>query len=429
MKPNRSGSKTVILIFFFFMLLHQSDKLLIGPLTTDIIAEFGITNTQMGAVFSAALIVGSLLYPIWGYLYDRYARAKLVALASVLWGATTWVSAIAPTFGVFLASRASTGIDDSSYPGIYSLVADYFEPKTRGKVYGLLQVALPMGYLTGLVLALLLGPAIGWRRIFYITGTLGLVIGVLIYLFVRDVPRGNAEPELADLAEIGMYRFDWQTARNLFRKKTLWFLFAQGLVGQFPWAVISFWFFAYLETERFYTEGQILSTMAPAILVLSSGYFIGGGLGDAMFKRTPRGRLLVSMLAVLLGAVLILFTLNVPIDDTGLFFTLLLMTALFIPFASPNVLSSVYDITLPEVRSTALSVQYLIENGGAALAPLLAGYIADQTGSLGTAILATSVSAWLLGSIFLAAAAYFAPRDIGALRDQLQVRALKAAAD
>ncbi len=71
MKPNRSGSKTVILIFFFFMLLHQSDKLLIGPLTTDIIAEFGITNTQMGAVFSAALIVGSLLYPIWGYLYDR----------------------------------------------------------------------------------------------------------------------------------------------------------------------------------------------------------------------------------------------------------------------------------------------------------------------------------------------------------------------
>jgi MFS family permease len=199
MNTSRKGSKSVIVIFFLFMLLHQSDKLLIGPLTTDIIDEFGITNTQMGAVFSAALVVGSLLYPIWGYLYDRYARARLVALASIIWGATTWLSALAPTFGIFLASRASTGVDDSSYPGIYSLVADYFGPKMRGKVYGLLQVALPMGYLVGLVLALLLGPVLGWRRLFYLTGSLGLVVGLLIFFFVREVPRGKSEPELAEL--------------------------------------------------------------------------------------------------------------------------------------------------------------------------------------------------------------------------------------
>ena len=62
-----------------------------------------------------------------------------------------------------------------------------------------------------------------------------------------------------------------------------------------------------------------------------------------------------------------------------LFLVMLALTALFIPFASPNVISTVYDITLPEVRSTALSIQSFIESAGAALSPLIAGLIADRS--------------------------------------------------
>ncbi|GAB4580186.1 MAG: hypothetical protein Fur0022_29250 [Anaerolineales bacterium] len=425
MKPKSSRAHwKVIVIFFFFMLLHQSDKLLIGPLTSEIRADFGISRTQMGAVTSAALIVGSVLYPLWGYLYDRYARAKLIALASFIWGTTTWISAIAPTYGVFLASRASTGIDDSSYPGLYSLVSDYFGPSVRGKIYGALQVAQPLGYLVGLVLALVVGPMIGWRNIFLITGALGLVLAGLIFFGVKEMPRGKGEPELAGLEEIGIYRFDRSKAAELFKKRSLWLLFAQGFVGVFPWNVITFWFFDYLASERGYEEGAILTTMAPAVLVLAAGYFVGGSLGDALFKRTPRGRLFVAMGAVLAGALLLTFTINVPLENRTLFFFLLCVTALFIPCASPNMISSVYDITLPEVRSTALSVQYFIENAGAAVAPLLAGYMADQPGSsLQTAILTICVTAWIFGAVFLAFAAYLIPKDIQTLRGQMTERA------
>jgi hypothetical protein len=71
---------------------------------------------------------------------------------------------------------------------------------------------------------------------------------------------------------------------------------------------------------------------------------------------------------VLLGAILLFFTSNVPLEHRELFLLLLSATALFIPFASPNVVSTVNDIALPEVRSTALAVQYFSESGGAALA-------------------------------------------------------------
>jgi MFS family permease len=101
---------------------------------------------------------------------------------------------------------------------------------------------------------------------------------------------------------------------------------------------------------------------------------------------------------------------------------MLMLTALFIPFAAPNVVSTVYDITLPEVRSTAMSVQYFIESSGAALAPLLAGYIARGS-SLEMAILLICVTAWIFGAIFLSLTAWLAPIDIKTLRDQLRLRA------
>ena len=181
----------VVVVFFAFMLLHQADKLLIGPLTTPIMEAFGINEAQMGAVVTGALIVDALLYPVWGYLYDRFARNKLLALASLIWGSTTWLSAIAPTYGTFLVTRATTGIDDSSYPGLYSLISDYFGPEMRGRIYGLLQLAQPVGYMLGMLLGLLLSGALGWRGIYYLTGSIGVVLAAVIFFGIRDVPRGK----------------------------------------------------------------------------------------------------------------------------------------------------------------------------------------------------------------------------------------------
>ncbi len=412
----------VVAVFFIFMLLHQSDKLLIGPLTTNIMDTFHITQTQMGAVFTGALIVGAIFYPLWGYLYDRFARAKLLALASFIWGATTWISAIAPTYPLFLATRASTGIDNSSYPGLYSLIADYFHPRVRGKVYGLLQLTMPLGYLLGMLLALMLGGVIGWRAVFYLTGSLGIVLSVLIFFGVKEAPRGKSEPELEGLSEVGVYRFDWKIARDLFKKRSLLLIFVQGFFGVFPWNVITYWFFAYLEKERGYAQDSILITMVPTVLILAAGYPLGGALGDWLFKRTPRGRIIVSTIGVLVGAVLLWFTMGVPVANQTGFMILLGLTALFIPFASPNVVSTVYDITLPEIRSTAYATESFIESAGAALAPLLAGYIADLS-SLKNAILLICISTWILCAIFFAITAYLVPEDIKTLRKQMQERA------
>lgn len=426
MKPSSSRYRWfVVAVFFAFMLLHQTDKLLIGTLTTPIMETFGINEEQMGRVLTGALIVGAICYPLWGYLYDRYARAKLLALASFIWGSTTWLSAIAPTYPTFLASRATTGIDDSSYPGLYSLISDYFGPSMRGKIYGLLELTMPLGYLLGMVLGLMLSGTLGWRNIFYVTGGLGIVLAVLIFFGVKEAPRGKSEPELAELTEVRQYRFSWPIARDLFKKRTLLILFTQGFFGVFPWNVITYWFFRYLQVERNYSEGAILQTMVVAVLVLAAGYPVGGALGDFFFKRTPRGRVLVATTGVLMGALMLTLTMSVPLDNQLLFMVLLAITAIFIPMAAPNVISTVYDITLPEVRSTALAIQYFIESAGAALAPWIAGAIAVKS-SLHDAILIICVSTWILCGLFFSTAAFLVPKDIAVLRGQLRERAAEA---
>jgi MFS family permease len=408
--------------FFAFMLFQQAERLVIGPLTTPIMDEFKINQAQMGMVFSGALIVAAILYPVWGYLYDRFARTKLLALAALIWGATTWLSAAARTFPLFIATRSSTGVADSSYPGLYNITNDYFEPKERGKIMGLLQIAQPLGYLIGMVLALILGSMIGWRGVFYVTGAMGFVMAVIIFFGVKEPQRGSTEPELQGIEQKGNYRFNWPTAFGLFKKKSLLFLFLNCFTGVFPWQVLTFWFFRYLETERGYDSTTVLITMVVAVLMLAAGYPIGGILGDYFFKRNQRGRLLVSAAGILIAMVLLVFATMLPNNEMFLYGFLLAFTCIFMPFASPNVVTTIYDMTLPEVRSTANALQNFFEQVGSSVAPLIAGIIADSS-SLQNAILIICISAWTACFVFICIAAYLVPRDLQELRNQLKQRA------
>lgn len=408
--------------FFAFMLFQQAERLVIGPLTTPIMNEFKINEAEMGLVFSGALIVGAILYPVWGYLYDRFARTKLLALAALIWGATTWLSAAVKTFPMFVVTRSSTGVADSSYPGLYNVINDYFEPMERGKIMGFLQIAQPLGYLVGMVLAMLVGGIVGWRGIFYITGAVGFVLAIVIFFGIKEPQRGSTEPELQGIEQKGEYKFNWNTALGLFKKKSLLFLFLNCFTGVFPWQVLTFWFFRYLETGRGYDSTTVLITMVVAVLVLAAGYPVGGILGDYFFKRNQRGRLYVSAAGVIIAMVILIFAINLPNSEQLPFGILLAFTCIFMPFASPNVVTTIYDMTLPEVRSTANALQNFFEQIGSSVAPLIAGIIAVNS-SLQDAILIICVSAWSLCFIFLLISAYLVPKDLQDLRNQLQQRA------
>jgi MFS family permease len=163
---------------------------------------------------------------------------------------------------------------------------------------------------------------------------------------------------------------------------------------------------------------------------------VGGALGDWLFKRTLKGRIIVSSVGVLLGAIFLFLALNTPVSQPTTFFIMMCLTALFMPFSSPNVTSTVFDITLPEVRSSAQAVEYFVENSGAALAPTLAGalslYFAKIVGpfsSLQFAILTICVSTWLLCFFLYLGALFFVDKDVKSLHAVLAARAAEKKAE
>ena len=92
------------------------------------------------------------------------------------------------------------------------------------------------------------------------------------------------------------------------------------------------------------------------------------------------------------------------------------------PLSSANVIATVYDVTVPEVRSTAQAVEYFIENAGAAFAPIITGYIADMY-NLQTAIILICTVAWGLCFFFYLGAIFTIDKDAHDLRNQMAGRA------
>jgi predicted MFS family arabinose efflux permease len=222
-----------------------------------------------------------------------------------------------------------------------------------------------------------------------------------------------------------MASFDLAQLMNLIKIPTLRYLFLQGFIGVLPWQVITFWSFRYLEVERNYTSQTISSIMIPAVLLIGAGYFAGGFLGDAAYSKYSRGRLYVSIFGVLFGALFLTITLNIPNENVETFRILLAITCFFIPLASPNIASTVYDVVLPEIRSTATSIQYFLGNLGSSFAPLIAGAI-GQKYSLEIALLSIGLIAWLITAAILALSAFYLPGDMDKMRQALRLRASAA---
>jgi predicted MFS family arabinose efflux permease len=101
-----------------------------------------------------------------------------------------------------------------------------------------MQMSGPLGFMPGTVLATTLGDSLGWRKAFFITGSLGIGVAGVIFFTVRELPRGRAEPEMEGLEEVGTYYIDWPAMQALLRNRSLLLMMAQGFFGVFAWNVL-----------------------------------------------------------------------------------------------------------------------------------------------------------------------------------------------
>lgn len=418
-----------LLALAFGYFIDQGEAQAMSVLFPTLQALWGLSYSQLGVIGTIRNILQSVTAPFWGYAADRYSRKGVIVLGTGIWGLWTLSVGLSQTYSQLLVLRAISGIGlGCLMPATFSLISDTFAPGRRGRALGVLEAIGVLGIIVGtLALGQLASPEL-WRWGFIGLGGFSVVSGVLIWFLVEEPVRGAAEPELAGRiteAAASQYRMSLGDVRRVLSIRTIWVAIAQGLAGTMPWMVMGLYFITWLVNDRGYDEGQATVVFAGIVVGTALSNIIGGFLGDWAEGRFPRyGRPAVGQISVVAGIPLsyVLFTRSESWSLPA-FFALCLGTALLISWAGKGSKEPMMQaVTAPELRATAHAMVTFIESGFAAVAPFLAGALADRIG-LTEAMLWTVTVPWIVCAALFSLFYITYPQDAARLRQLMAERA------
>ena len=143
------------------------------------VAGWLITVTQLGYAVGVLLIVP---------LGDMLDRRRLIPVMLVLCALALGLCAMAPSFGVLLASIAILGLTTVSGQIIVPLAGDLAGEEERGRVVGLVTSGILTGILVSRSISGLVAGATGWRVIYVAAAGLAVFLAILLAVRLPTTP-------------------------------------------------------------------------------------------------------------------------------------------------------------------------------------------------------------------------------------------------
>ena len=368
----------VITVLMLISTLKVADRELLAPLYEPVSQELGLNDMQFGTIRSAtniAMVLGAIVF---GFLADRWRRRDVVGLGVLLWSAITWGTGRVQDYAQLLLARASMTFFEAAYnAGAYPMIGDLVPRRSRGKVMGLLGATFPIGTVVALVVAALIGTA-NWRQPFVYFGIPGVILGIIVFLFIREPARGGAETEVM---ETGVYtgRFSWPAfKRTLSVRSALLVYLMDGCQGATWWA-FAFWAPAYLVRYDIAPNPDTAAlALLPAIVGFVVGPVLGGWLIDRLRRRTERAAVWVALLAAT-GALVMSIIVFALRDLTAVLFAAFFL-GVFGYLYMPTINVILYEVVPPETRSTATAADVLVVSTFSAITSFTIGTVSTYVG-------------------------------------------------
>jgi MFS family permease len=204
--------------------INYVDRNIIFVLFESIKRDLGLSDTQLGWLGSAYVIVYALSAIPLGILADLKSRRAVIAWGVTFWSAFTALGGLARNFWQLFFCRSMVGIGESSYtPAAQSLIADYFPTRGRGLALGIFWSGLAVGGVIGVWVGGELEHLYGWRAAFLAVGIPGFVLAMLGG-HLRDPARAGPELKILDHVR----RFELTVWRLL---KATWPLWSSAALG------------------------------------------------------------------------------------------------------------------------------------------------------------------------------------------------------
>eukprot|EP00069_Balaena_mysticetus_P002921 bmy_00802T0 len=190
-------SALIVAVLCYINLLNYMDRFTVAGVLPDIEQFFDIGDSSSGLIQTVFISSYMVLAPVFGYLGDRYNRKYLMCGGIAFWSLVTLGSSFIPRerFWLLLLTRGLVGVGEASYSTIApTLIADLFVADQRSRMLSVFYFAIPVGSGLGYIAGSKVKDAAGdWHWALRVTPGLGVVAVVLLFLVVREPPRGAVE--------------------------------------------------------------------------------------------------------------------------------------------------------------------------------------------------------------------------------------------
>ena len=408
------GAATAPLIALFLLnAVDELDRSAFSLLVPEIRDHFNLNNQ---GILSVIAVVGALTYglqPFIGYLADRRKRVTLAVVGAAVWATFSFLTGLAPFVWMLVIARCGSAVGRLvNEPTHNSLLADYYEPENRIRVYSFHRMANAAGQILGPLTAGMLAAAFGWRAPFLVFPALTVAVIVYALAKLREPVRGRferlsmgASDEVAATEETPpSFAESWRICNQVQTLRRIWLslpFLAASLIGLTSLTSIFYEDVFDLNESR---RGFILALAEPFQLV---GILAGVALSQRLFKRSP-GLVLrfLAVVGVASGIALAGFALA---PNLVVAVVLNILATSMLGALGPGITSVLSLAIPPRARALGFSIGALYVIPGFVIFVAIGGF-ADSIGIRGA--LLSLLPVFLIGAFIIASAGSFVGADI-----------------
>ncbi|MBY0358108.1 MAG: MFS transporter [Candidatus Obscuribacterales bacterium] len=395
----------VIALSFIIIIINYMDRTAISYAVAPIQKEFGLNNTDYGMIAAAFGIGYTIMTLGGGIIVDLWGARKVWAGSAIAWSLCTGLLGAASGFQVLALLRVMLGITEGPcFPAMTRAVTDWLPMSERARSTAISLAAVPLASAIGAPFISHLIIQHGWRTMFVILASLGVVWAVVWWKMFRDYPQNsvhvsNAELELIhEGQEIKHGASDAELRKHhLAAGKTTWkfILFNPSLMSNnfafFSFGYLLFfattWLPAFLEQTYHLKVKEVgIYCIAPwltaAVFLTAAGF-----LSDWLWKKTGSIRIarshMIWICQLLSACCFIPVTMSESLPLAITFISLGLAFGLM-----PNAAFYALNSDLAKDRAgTSLGLMDCFLAAAGVLAPFLTGWTSTLTGNFNSAIL------------------------------------------
>ncbi|MEN9391400.1 MAG: hypothetical protein RL017_698 [Pseudomonadota bacterium] len=387
----------VVSLVFLGAMICYLDRAALSYAITPLSHEFHLNNTQFGLLLSCFGVGYIVTNVVGGYIADRIGPKLVWGGAAILWSIATIMFGFAMGFMSLIVLRILLGLAEGPvFPSLSRTISDWlpFKEKAQALSFGLL--AIPISAVIGAPISTYLIVTYGWRYLFYILGTVGIIWSIIWLIIYTNKPKqhkfilpeelqyienGRLETKLNSTGDKQAYFYQMFTNRTFL--VTCYAYFCNGYMKFF----IITWLPGYIiQTYNIKLEDLGIWLVIPWLLAAFS-LVTNGYLADKIWQKTHsfrKSRSIIILLSLITTALFLVPLLSV---------TTIGMAMIFISIATALTYmadSCIYAVT-SDLNSHRAGINLAIMNSffglSGIIAPIVTGYLSSQSHNFKTAIL------------------------------------------